>query len=446
MKTKGINRRDFLTKSSIGLVGVGAGMMSNGNFDDISHNENNPDQPKIKEYRTLGRTGFKVSDIGCGPAIMTNENVMKFVINAGVNVFDTAEFYSNGKNELFVGRSIKDFDRKSLFINTKLMISEHDTQEKIVARVRKCLERLDTNYLDGLMLWNPGSMAEVKNEVFHQAFLQLKNEGRVKFCGISCHGAEHNNVLKENMEKIICGAIDDGRFDLALFVYNYVQQEMGNNILKECSKHNIGALLMKTDPFSKRYLNVFEKIKNLTKDNKPIDEYTQKRYEIVVEKQKKAELFLADKKIYNNEQGRREATIRFVLDNPAVSSVLISFETFDEINNHVILSGSKLTSQDRSTIKFFKNNFNHLYCRHACGICESQCPHGVPINTIMRYNHYFEAQKREKYAIQQYNELVGSKTEKCLDCEGFCESACPYGVIIHDLLTVAHNNLTLNIT
>jgi len=56
------------------------------------------------------------------------------------------------------------------------------------------------------------------------------------------------------------------------------------------------------------------------------------------------------------------------------------------------------------------------------------------------------AQAREKYAIQKYYELSGVKSDMCANCEGFCESSCPYGVSIQALLTVAYNNLSLNIT
>jgi ferredoxin len=56
------------------------------------------------------------------------------------------------------------------------------------------------------------------------------------------------------------------------------------------------------------------------------------------------------------------------------------------------------------------------------------------------------AQAREKYAIQKYYELSGAKSEICMNCKGFCESACPYGVSIRALLTIANNNLSLNIT
>jgi len=444
MKSKPFNRRDFISKSSLGLMAVGTGMTNYKHTTLYPESGLNQNQIKITDYRLLGRTGFKVSDIGCGPVMMTNENLLKAVIDSGVNIFDTAEFYGNGNNELLVGRAIKDFDRKSLFINTKLMINKNDDTEKIKDRVRKCLERLNTSYLDGLMLWNPMSIENVRNKEFHNAFKQLKEEGRVKFCGISCHGSEYPGVTEDNMEKIICGAVEDGRFDHVLFVYNYAQQEMGNNILKACAVKNTGVLLMKTDPFGKRYLDIIDKVNTLRKENKPIDENTSRRYETILEKQKSGKAYLTEDQL-GDSKARREAAINFVLSNPAVSSVLISFSNFDEIADYAILSGGKLTQENRTVINAMKDKFGYLYCRHACGICEKSCPYHVPVNTIARFNHYFISQKREKYAIQKYLEMQGPKTERCLNCEGFCESTCPYGVSVRTIMAIAHENLNLNI-
>jgi ferredoxin len=41
--------------------------------------------------------------------------------------------------------------------------------------------------------------------------------------------------------------------------------------------------------------------------------------------------------------------------------------------------------------------------------------------------------------------MQGPKTERCLNCEGFCESACPYGVSVRAIMAIAHENLNLNI-
>jgi Fe-S-cluster-containing dehydrogenase component len=61
----------------------------------------------------------------------------------------------------------------------------------------------------------------------------------------------------------------------------------------------------------------------------------------------------------------------------------------------------------------------------------------------MRYNHYFEAQGREKYAMTQYAAIPGAKADSCLTCSGFCETACPYDVPIQGKLILAHHQLSL---
>lgn len=444
MKPSEINRRMFLSKASAGIAGVGAGLLTGSPIESFQ-DKNETEVATIKEYRTMGRTGFKASDIGCGPAVMTNENLLRAVIDSGVNIIDTAEFYGNGNNEILVGKAIKDYDRKNLFINTKLIIAETDTQEGIVLRTRKCLERLNTDYLDGMMLWNPSSVEAVKNKVFHRAFEQLKSEGRVKFCGISSHGSEYLEKNQENMEQIICGAVEDGRFDHALFVYNYAQREMGENILKLCKEKNVGTMLMKTDPLGKGYSELLAGVRKAQSENQPIPDFRKKRYDMVIEKQKKAEQFLNDNPRFN--RGTRiEAAVGFCLENPAVSSVLISFRAFEDINDYVNLSGSKLTSENLSIINALKEHCGFLYCRHACGKCEPSCPLKVPVNTIMRYNHYFIAQAREKYSIQQYSLLEGANAGSCSSCAGYCEEACPYGVPIKTLLTLSHMNLSVDIS
>jgi uncharacterized protein len=435
MKSIKVSRRKFLANSTAALAGAGlTGIIPANSYPQDTV------KSKIKDYRILGRTGFRVSDIGCGPVMINDENLLKAILDTGVNIIDTAEFYGNGNNEILVGKSIRGFKRESLFINSKFIIAKSDKKDDIVLRVRKCIERLNSDYLDGMMYWNPSSQEEFKNNEFHEAFNQLKSEGRVKYCGISCHGSEYPSAARENMEQIICGAVEDGRFDHVLFVYNYVQQEMGNKILKACAEKNVGATLMKTDPFNGRYLELINTVNKLKENNSPVSENMKYRYESAMERQKAGEEYLG-KVGLSDPSARRKAAVGFVFDNPAVSSVFISLRSFDEIDPYISLSGIKLNAGITQDMKWLKENCNHLYCRHACGICESQCPYKIPVNTIMRYHHYYLGQGREKYAMQKYNELAGAKLEKCAGCDGKCESACPYGVSIRTLLQAAYSDL-----
>ena len=117
--------------------------------------------------------------------------------------------------------------------------------------------------------------------------------------------------------------------------------------------------------------------------------------------------------------------------------------SFEEIGPYISLSGTKLSDEISNNIEMLKRNYGHLYCRHACGICEINCPYSIPVNTIMRYHHYFLGQGREKYAMQKYFELPGPKLEKCSACSGICKSACPFGVWIKALLMAAFLDLTI---
>ena len=74
---------------------------------------------------------------------------------------------------------------------------------------------------------------------------------------------------------------------------------------------------------------------------------------------------------------------------------------------------------------------------------ESYGQHGIPVNTIMRYDHYFVAQGREKHAMAKYAALKSKKADRCQDCAGYCESTCPYGVPVRALLATAHSTLTM---
>jgi len=122
MKKKEISRRGFMGGSMAMLAGLGLSGSSNlfGQTSDA-----NNEGPKIKEYRTLGRTGFKCSDIGFGSSGVTDPALIGAILDAGVNYIDTAENYLRGQVESAIGKALKGRDRKKVFISTKLGLREN---------------------------------------------------------------------------------------------------------------------------------------------------------------------------------------------------------------------------------------------------------------------------------------------------------------------------------
>ncbi len=435
-----IDRRQFLRKSAAGILGAGA-LGTSGRF--IGQVEEAQPKPRIKGYRVLGRTGFKVSDIGFGAADLLEPALLEAAIDAGVNYVDCAEHYNRGNAERTIGEVLKKgaVDRKKLFITTKLNISRGEqTRETIKDRALKCLERMRTEYVDCLQIHMVPEVGQLEHEGFRAAFEELKAEGKVRFQGISCHGAQYGPV-PVSMEEIMLAAAEDGRFDVVLFVYNFLQEEQGNRILKACKAKDMGTTLMKANPVIEyRDLQAsFDQAKEAGRDLPP---QVVKMLDLYKSRVEEAEAF---KKKYNlnSFEDVRAAAIRFGLSHPDVHSTCPTITNYSDLEIYVALSGTTLNPVEAEMLAEYGAMYGRFYCRHACGLCESQCPHRVPVNTIMRYNHYFVAQHRERRAMVKYAEMPAAKADACQSCPGHCQAACPYGVPVQGLLLSAHHRLTL---
>jgi predicted aldo/keto reductase-like oxidoreductase len=421
---------------------AGLGLICSGRLSG-QNNEETP-EPKIKEYRILGRTGFKVSDIGFGAGNLTNPNVLEAALDMGINYIDTAEHYVRGSSEHSIGQVISKRDRSKIFLTTKLNLMGGSSKEKLIVRFNKCLERLQTNYADCLMLHMVPTVEQLTHEGYHEAIRELKAEGKVRFTGLSNHGTEHKlaGPVKDEMDKIILAAAEDGRFDVVLFTYNFIQKEMGDRILKTCKNKNMGTTLMKTNPVN-FYQDMQDIVDNNLKQGRKIGEQFYKimeEYKILIDK---GQEFIKKHGLTSAEK-TRDAAIKFCLSNPDVHSVCPTLNSFEDLEAFTALSGTRLDVEETAMLTDYESGLGRYYCRHACGLCEGSCPQGVPVNTIMRYFHYFAAQGREKYAMEKYSALSRNCAALCEDCtESSCEKTCPYGVPVQGLLIIAHHTLIL---
>ena len=149
MAKSNLNRRSFLKHSSAGMLG--AGLIGGKGFNTRPERDNE-EPPKIRGYKTLGRTGFRVSDLSLG--YIFTESLAKAALNAGINLIETSEMYGRGNQERSLSNVIPDFRREDLFILSKIShrVKAYDTPEEIVARAEASLERLGTEYLDCYMI------------------------------------------------------------------------------------------------------------------------------------------------------------------------------------------------------------------------------------------------------------------------------------------------------
>ena len=437
-----VSRRDFIRKSTLGLFSAGAAKSSA--FPD-SQPQPESESPRIKEYRTLGRTGFKVSDLGTGD--FDDVGPFKALLDGGVNYIDTSEDY--GQHGRKIGEAIQGRDRGSLFITSKLRADsslrsvgkEGITKEGFIKRTLRVMEALQVDYLDCLMLSSPETTETLKCEGYHVATQQLKKEGKIRFTGVSHHGSQWVfEEPKEPMETILLNAAEDGRFDVMLLAYNFLKEDQSERVLEVCAREKIGTTLMKTNPI--RSYNMLKEWlgRARTSRGKELTEADRKNLARAEKKVEKSQEFI---KRYNlkSDQEIRDAAIQFCLSNPHVNTVCLTVLNYEQARDYLKLSGSRLDERRSSLLAAYKNDCGSLYCRHACGLCEPSCPYQVPVNTIMRYDHYFVSQGREKHAMTQYAALR-SRAEMCQSCPGYCESACPYGLPVRALLSAAHQTLS----
>ncbi|MCF7885056.1 MAG: aldo/keto reductase [Candidatus Marinimicrobia bacterium] len=409
------------------------------------------DEKKIIRYKKLGRTGFKASDIGMGTTRFKHPNIARFAYDHGINYFDTAEGYHNGEAEKNLGKALKHMDRNKVFITTKVHIDENDSKEKIIQKFNACQKRLDTEYIDALYMHGVNRVDFLDHQGFHAATKKLRQEERLKFIGLSCHGP--HNEKQDSMEDVLCAAAEDGRFDLMLLVYNFMNSKAGDRIIKACKENNVGTTAMKTSP---GVLN-FEPVDpdNLTKSQEKIVErlqnikgYSRRRairsMQSTLEDKselKKIKKF-AKKYELQSELEFYKTSIKWVISNPDLHSACISFNNFEQLNALLPLSGTELSYLEKRSLEEYNSIFNSEYCRHGCQECLSRCSNNVPVNRIMRYAYYFQCQHREKDSMRKYYKLENN-AEYCTNCEAPCVEACPYDLNVPVNLLKAHDLLSL---
>lgn len=154
-------------------------------------------------YYTLGNTGLKVSrlalgtmtfgdDWGWGADDAASRQIFDAYVEAGGNFFDTADMYTNGNSERMLGRYIKDAGlRDKAVIATKFSYNGEpgnpnaggNGRKNIIRALEGSLERLDTDYIDLLILhtWDRVTPAE---EVM-RTFDDLVSSGKVRHVGLS---------------------------------------------------------------------------------------------------------------------------------------------------------------------------------------------------------------------------------------------------------------------
>jgi uncharacterized protein len=421
-----MNRRTFIGSSALGALGLAIPAQGS-TYRSITSEQ----LPHIKEYRLLGRTGARVSDIGSG--VPYAETVLKAVIDTGVNFIETAESYSNGNNEILIGNVISKIERERLFLATKINISLglNTSAEDICARANQSLKRLNTPYVDLYMMHQAQSVVRVADDSFHNACDRLVKQGKIRFRGLSCHGTFWWQEPGGTLEEILMAAIEDGRHDVLFFPYNFLEPDMGERILRACKTRNIGTMIMKSNPVS-----VFSNYESVLQRGGDLGLLEQKDYEKKKRQMEQAGDFFRQYQLTDREKLERGA-YQYILGNQDVSTICCRFRNFTDIEKYISLSGTSLDQPMAELLSDFRSKLGFLNCRIGCNRCEKNCPDHVPVSDILRYYYHAQTLQEKESAAGCYRGITAMQKNPCLCCPGHCENACPYHVAVRDLLADA---------
>jgi aryl-alcohol dehydrogenase-like predicted oxidoreductase len=156
-------------------------------------------------YRFLGKSGFKVPALGFGAGTFGGrgplfsawgnsdereaKRLIDICLDAGVNLFDTADVYSDGASEAILGAAIKG-RRSQVIVSTKLTLRAGEgpndvgaSRSHLIDATDKALQRLGTDYIDLLQLHHFDAMTPVESVM--STLDELVRAGKVRYLGVS---------------------------------------------------------------------------------------------------------------------------------------------------------------------------------------------------------------------------------------------------------------------
>lgn len=209
------------------------------------------------EYFQIPKTNLKASRLALGcmriadKSFQQVEELVQTALDNGINFFDHADIYGGGQSEAIFGEVLKahpDY-RQKMIIQTKCGIvprKRYDfSKEHILQSVNASLQRLNTDYVDILLLHRPDALCDPKEVA--EAFDQLYHEGKVKYFGVSNHTplqiellqkyTQHPIIINQLQLSIVHSVMIDSGLNMNM--KEAWAQDKDGGVLDYCRLHDI---------------------------------------------------------------------------------------------------------------------------------------------------------------------------------------------------------------
>ena len=325
------------------------------------------------EYRTLGKTGLKISRMGFGgiPIQKIDEEgtrkLLHEMMEKGVNYIDSARGYT--VSEQYIGYGLEGI-RDKFVLATKSMSR---TKEAMAADIETSLGNFRTDYIDLYQVHNP-SMEQLDQVMGEggalEALMEAKAAGKIGHIGLTAHSTE-----------VFERALELDWVETIMFPYNIVEQQ-GAELIHKCAEKNIGFIVMKP---------------------------------------------LAGGAIED-----ASLALRYVCSNPDVTVVIPGMAEIHELEQNLAACSNTepLTQEELKEMDKVREQLGTDFCRR-CNYC-APCTVGINIPSVFLFAGYLQRYDLADWAKDRYSTLK-VKASACIGC-GKCEPRCPYHLPIREKL------------
>lgn len=320
-----------------------------------------------------------------------NESVGEALVDrayaAGINYYDTAYIYHDGKGEGFLSDCLKKYPRESYYLSDKLPVwrleKEEDVEEYFNEQLRRCgVEHFDFYLCHAL---TSGRVDKLERFGVIETLEKFKAEGKIKRLGFSFHDtpAVLERILKMH------------KWDFGQIQYNYLDYKMQN-------AEELEGLLVK---YNTPYL-IMEPVRGGALVNVP-------------DKAKDILNGLGSGSVPSY-------ALRFAMSAKNVFCVLSGMTTFEALNDNIATAESfvPVSDEERKALQDVADIIvaaRLLPCT-ACRYCDG-CPVGIDIPEVLKlYNEFMSTENKK--ALREAVGKLENKPSDCIAC-GACSSACP---------------------
>ena len=321
------------------------------------------------------------------------EEMVKLAIDNGINYFDTAFPYHEGKSEIVIGKVLSKYPRESFRLATKYpghqIASSYNPEEIFETQLKKC----KVDYFDYYLLHN---VCESDFEIYEDPkwgiidyFVKQKELGRIKHLGFSSH------ALCENLDAFI--SRHEGLFEFCQIQLNYLDWSLqdAKGKYEVLEKHNIPVWVMEPLRGGKLVNSLIESDKKKLND-------------------------------FRNNESFASFGFRFLMQYPNIKMILSGMSCLEQMQDNIktFNTDKPLTKQENDFLLEMAERLKVSVPCTGCGYCLKGCPKGLDIPRLI--SAYNDLKFAESFTAPMYVDSLDKdkKPNSCIEC-GQCSSICP---------------------